>query len=388
MKDSILVADAQIVQDGSKIYAVDMYSNNIYSINLKSNRIEIIGEISDEEENIYTVFVLHVCKDKLIMQPRNGKYIHVFDLEEKRDSIYDIGESVRDVDDIYNSFSLCYEENLYMFHRKSGLALKCDYYENNIQKIEISKSYEKMEITDFSIIEDTMYMHCRFLNKIIVYSVINEEIKEIPLPDELKGELINVHKIDEYIVAYHDKNRKVFLFDNKGMLLKKYDVPFKKSQINPFVYRLGNMVILLGNSGGEVYQVDIENECVEAKAINELSNIDIACIGEYSDYLCCLQMNKLNEKKLDYCIRIDKRNLEIAMNELELEASSTEAAIKWKYNQNISRQILEKNVCEERNKYYLKNLLCHENRIDTSNNNALHEYGALINEKIIMDLGR
>ena len=388
MKDSILVADAKIMQDGSKIYAIDMYCNNIYSINLKTNRIEIIGEISDEEEKIYTVFVLHVCKDKLVMQPRNGKYIHVFDLEEKRDSIYDIGERVWDVDDIYNSFSLCYEENLYMFHRRSGLALKCDYYENNIQKIETSKSYEKIEITDFFIIEDTMYMHCRFLNKIIVYSVINEEIKEIPLSDELKGELINVYKIDEYIVAYHDKNRKVFLFDNQGKFLKKYDVPFKKNQIDPFVYRLGNMVIILGNSGGEVCQIDIESDCVKGKTICELSNVDVACIGEYSDYLFCFQINKLNERIINYCIRIDKKNLEVAIDELEFEASSTEAEIELKYNQNISRQILEKSVCEERNKFYLKNLLCHEDRIDTSYDNALHEYGTLINEKIMMDLGR
>ena len=116
MEDNVYISVAKITQDGTKIYAVDLYCNNIYMIDLNFGVVEIIGEFSCEEEQIYTIFDIHICDKKLVMFPRNGKYIHVFDLEKKEDLVYDLREDISCTDEVYNCFSLCYEKKIYMFN--------------------------------------------------------------------------------------------------------------------------------------------------------------------------------------------------------------------------------------------------------------------------------
>lgn len=356
LEDNVFISVAKITQDGSRIYAVDLYCNNIYMIDLNLGVVEIIGEFSGEEEQIYTIFDIHICDKKLVMLPRNGKYIHVFDLETKKDLIYDIREDISCIDDVYNCFSLCYEKKIYMFNRSNGLVLEYDYLNNQTQRIVTNESYERLQITNRFLVGDSMYMHCCLQNKIIVYSVKNNRILDILLPDELRG-VINVYIIDQYIIAYHDSSRYVYFLNDRGEIVKKYNTAFKENQIAPFVWKSGEDIYIFGNRNGEVCKINIENNSVKTQIISELNNIDVAYIGEYDEHIYCFQMTKSYQRTLNKCIKIDRKTLKVTISGMEFNTLSFSKETNFKYNQNISRHLLQNVVHSESNAINLQRFL-------------------------------
>lgn len=339
------VSTVKISKDGKKMYAIDAYSFNIYEINLTSGIVQIIGRISNEEESVNTIFEIHICTEALVMIPRNGKYMHIFNLRSKKDLIVDLKEK-SSFKKIYNCFSICDQNQIYIINRDNAKVFKYDFVKDDFEKVADSINTEKLQLTDSYVEGKVIYMPSLSKHNVIAYDIPNRTIFQIRLPNELSN-VIKVYVWDEEIMVYKNDNHCIYILNFYGEIIHKYNTMFVNKHIDPFFYKEGAQLYVFGNSGGEMCKIDLVHDTVENQIIDELKDMHIDYLEMKNGFLYCVLMTQTYERVLNYFITIDIETMQIIKQKIKFEDKTIENSIRVENEENINNYLNKKKyVCE------------------------------------------